>query len=116
MALIGEFDLKYYNKNLYKDVSLNDFPSLIKELTLGKVHAKEVFDNKGKTFESRDHWADAKAYFNQSCEKLNIAKNTYTEQITSTIHNLEEIIQKQPEFKGVLDKALQEFKTLLACI
>lgn len=113
MALIGEFDLKYYNKNIYKDVSLDDFPALIKSLSVKKEQAKQMFENKGLPFESRDHWADAKAHLNQCCEKLSIAKNTYTDGIKQSISNMEKIASAQPEFKHVLYKAIEDFKKLL---
>lgn len=114
MALIGEFDLKYYNNSIYKSVSLNDFPLLIKDLTVKKEQAKEILDNKGLPFESRDHWAEAKAHLNQCCERLSIAKNTYTDQIKQSISDMEKIGSEKPEFKDVLRKAIQDFRKLLA--
>lgn len=113
MALIGEFDLKYYNKNIYKNVSLDDFPVLIKDLTVKKEQAEEILDNEGLPFESRDHWADAKAYLNQCCERLSIAKNTYRSQIKQSISDMEKIASEHPEFKDVLGKATQDFRKLL---
>lgn len=111
MALIGEFDLKYYNEKLFKNETLDTLPPLIARCEAEVVRTKAEFD-KGN-FGSYDGWADAKAYWDQALERRSIAKRTYQSKINSTIWNMEKIIKMQPEMEECLREPLKNFRAML---
>lgn len=112
MAFIGEFSLKYYNQNLYKDETLDSLPSLIEKLEQDVRETKKLIEP-GVFYPSYDHYADAKAFHYQACERLLVAKKTYKKQLSTCIANMQEIINNNPDFKACLEQPLQTFKNLL---
>lgn len=114
MALIGEFDLKYYNQNLFKNETLDTLPAIIARCEEEVVRTKADAHRGG--FGSYDGWADAQAYWIQAVERRNIAKRAYKAKIQTAIWNMEKILEMQPEMGECLSAPLKTFRRMLeAC-
>lgn len=112
--MIGPFCLKYYNKNYYKDVALEDFPALIEKLKNIYIDSVITLENNQEAFTSYDHYMEAKAYNIQSKEKLTIAKEDYLGRIDNTLINLKRILNMYPESALTLQVSIESFEQMRA--
>lgn len=111
MALITEFCLKYYNKNIFKNETMDTLPGVIARCEAEVVRTKAELD-KGN-FGSYDGWADAQAYYHQALERRSIAKSTYRAKIEKGIGDMERIIKNEPHLTECLSAPMRQLNSLL---
>lgn len=109
MKSINGITLLHFNADLFIKEDLNTLPGVIQSCKEIRCYFQAVIENNKNSCDGYDAYS-----LEQASERLLIARETYKNQLSKCIQNMESIIKTEPDTEKHLQEHILTFKRILS--